>query len=74
MLISLCVILQAFHAIICEWLITTRTGLWQATSCYDGITRVAPVHQLSSFDADLHLLRMIAEEVEGVICKVCYLS
>ena len=61
---------QAFQSIICEWLLSTRAGLWQATYCYDDVTRVAPLTQLSAFDSDIHLLRMIAEEMPAVACKV----
>nr|CAB3266559.1 SREBP sterol-regulatory element binding protein [Phallusia mammillata] len=60
----------AFHMIACEWLLATRTGMWECTMCADGITRRAPVEQLSGFEADLNLLRIIATKIPATQSKI----
>ncbi|XP_076821469.1 sterol regulatory element-binding protein 1-like isoform X2 [Clavelina lepadiformis] len=58
----------AFQATACEWLLTTRAELWECTG--GSIEQRAPLDQISGFDANIHLMRMIAHELPSMSCKV----
>merc|ERR1719220_1167059 len=60
----------AYQLIACEWLLTTRTKLWEMTSCYDDVTRNAPPEQLAAYDADLSLLRTVVYEMPTLTSKI----
>lgn len=62
--------MQAVQLLACDWLLSTRTGLWQIMYCSDDMTRRAPLDLLSSFEQDLNSLRRIARVVRQAMAQV----
>jgi len=60
----------AYQLIACEWLLKTRTRLWELTSCYDDITRNATSEQLAAYEGDLSLLRTVVYEMPSLKSKI----
>nr|XP_039251874.1 sterol regulatory element-binding protein 1-like [Styela clava] len=60
----------AIQLLACDWLLNTRTGVWQLAYCTDESTKRAPVEYLSSFEQDLNSLRWLAQSIKAVVPQV----
>jgi len=59
---------MAFRLIACEWLLKTRTMLWEQSSS-SSRRRRAPLEQLSAFECDVTLLRTIVHDKPSLVPK-----
>jgi len=50
---------MAFRLIACEWILKSRTLLWEQMCCYGDVTRTAPLRQIIAFENDVTMLKTI---------------
>ncbi|XP_014664603.1 PREDICTED: sterol regulatory element-binding protein 1-like isoform X2 [Priapulus caudatus] len=64
-------ITTAVQLLVCDWLLCTRTDIWQEETSYNqGELAVATQAQLRSFQNDLSSLRKVASEIKSAFSKV----
>ena len=68
-----CNFFQAVELLVCDWLLTTRTEIWQENRSQQDAGTVCHT-ELLAFQNDLCSLRKIAQNVKSALSRVlCYL-
>lgn len=61
--------LQSIQLLLCDWLLTTRTNIWEINQEDSGV-RVASQTELIAFQQDLASLRKLSQVMKAALPKV----
>ena len=63
--------LQAVQLLVCDWLLSTRTAVWQEENLdSDGVASPAAQTELLNYHSDLASLRKVAQHLKAAMPRV----
>ncbi len=64
-------ITQAMQVLVCDWLLSTRTAVWQKQQgCANNSTQIISPSELSSFQQDLSCIRKLSTSIKAAMPRV----